>query len=261
MNERIEEDRRLLRAGKKKAPQGTFSYISSLTTKKPKEKTWLRIHNLSTINILNYIDESYNLGDKYVLQRLKDLRAVLLSRVDLFDAVLLFLTNAVVRSELHYWQPGLGSSSIFSFVSELIPDFVGRYKAYYARCTIMKGAVLDCTSFIKERFKNSIDQLLVIQEDLQLFDHCITLPYWLDTQEETISEECLRLIAEPNRIDVAKDVEAFLVPELSFVECTIGNREIIVSLAQLDGLLIKNEKMREFWMAEGIIDENWCFIV
>lgn len=258
MVEQIEADRKALREKSYKNGTAKASYIPLLSSPPKKTKTHLKLHNLSTINILNYIDESFRLGDRYVLTRLEMMRHELLSRKDLFEAVLRFLQGAAVRSDLHYWLPGLSTDNIFSFTVQLVPNFVERYRSYFTRCTILGETPLNCLSFIQERFKDAHDRFRVIQEDLSLFDSCLSHPFWTDRPLASPSARLVHLLGTPDTyVDVAADLEGVLVSELSFAECTIAGRPYVVSLLHLDGLLSKDADFKAFWMELGAVDENW----
>ncbi|KAI4292805.1 hypothetical protein PAPHI01_2079 [Pancytospora philotis] len=257
MTEQIEADRKLLMEEGADAAPDKKSYIPELLADQPKLSTRLKIHNLSTVNILNYVDESFNLGDKYVLKRLDAIREELLGRRDLFEAALLFLKNSTVRSSLYYWIPGFKINNVFSFIKQLIPGFVEAYRAYYARSSIIGEAPLDCLQFIKEHFEESYNTFLIMAEDLLRFESCISLAYWSSAEAGRISADALRLAAVAETLDVSPDIRGTLVPELSFAVVAIGARELTVTLSQLDGLISNAPAHKEFWAALGVVDDEW----
>lgn len=258
MTEQIERDRKALREQRCKQEKNKFSYVPYLLGTKQKQlKKSLKLHNLSTINILYYVEESFKLGDKYILNRLDVINEVLLQRSNLFDSVLLFLQNATVRNDLHYWIPGLTVDNVFSFITRLLPDFVSRYKEYYMCKAIVGEAFIDCFKFIKERYKEEHDQFRIMEMDLHLFENCLSLSFW-NTETTEYADDMPGI---EGRIDVSDDLEGVLIPELSFIDFSIGERKFVVSLAQFSGLINRRDETKAFWIESGVVDDEWRILV
>lgn len=258
MVEQIEEDRKALRKKGCRGDPPRGSYIPLLSGSPKRTKKRLKLCRLSTLNILNHVDESFRIGDKHITGRLGMIRSELAGRGDLFDGVLRFLQGANVRNDLYYWLPGLSTDNVFSFTIQLIPDFISRYRSYFTRCIVIGETPLDCLHFIQERFKDAHERFKIILEDLSLFECCISHPFWSERPLVSPSPELVGLLGSPPTcVDVAEDVEGVLASELSFVECVIAGRTHTVSLLDLDGLIARDPAFKGFWTGLGVVDENW----
>lgn len=240
--------------------QNTLYYNFLARNNKNKPKKSVQLHNLSTLNIIYYLEESFKLCDKFILGKLNIFEAELKKRIDLFDAILKFIVNSKVRSEPYYWIPGSKMDSvyksnsvnnirvdnIFSFISILMPDFVAKYKEYYILKTITGSEYLNCHDFIKQRYKNDYEQFKIMDKDLVIFEDCLSATYWLDNYSYTNDILCGNSINVDTKINIQGDLEGTLINELSFVDFNIGNKNFLVTLHNFEGLNLKLENTKLF---------------
>ena len=241
-----------------KKPRNRISYAKHAKSKRTKQpRVPVSIQGLTTLNILHYVEESFFLCDKYILDNLVIIENELRRRSDLFESAAAFLEKAEVKDDLHYWIPGLTVNNIFSFIELLIPDFVPRYKRLFIHGTIVGNPVPNCIRYIKERFRSEYPPFLVMARDMAIFEQCVSLPYWLDGE----ANESRRFLGVEEKLVLAEDIEAVLTPDLSYVDLSINERSFVVTLHEYEGLVARDEAMKPLWMSRGVVDESWRFLV
>ncbi|WUR03923.1 uncharacterized protein VNE69_06236 [Vairimorpha necatrix] len=110
----------------------------------------------------------------------------------------------------------------------------------------------------KEISKNSKKKIFKKEKIFKI----VTSAYWKDEEkEEENCEEIINMIGgvEINK-NYSKDIELVLCPSLSFVDVEIQGKNIVVEMNVLNDLITKNERSKEYWISEGIINEKWEFI-
>ena len=60
--------------------------------------------------------------------------------------------------------------------------------------------------------------------------------------------------------DYNKDIELVLYPSLSLIEIEIKGKKINVKMAVLNDLIVQNNRSKNFWMLNGVINKNWEFL-
>lgn len=258
MVEQIEVDRETIRKGESRKNGSGFSYLPYLAPKKEKKKhKMVSISNLSTLNVICYVDESIKQADKYILSNIDVFKEELLNRKDLFHAAMKFITQNTIRNSLYYWNPGIHPDNIFEFIHGLIPDFVRQYKSYYIQALVTNTEHLDCLLFIKEYCGAEYHQFEIIKTDISLFENGVSGMFWIDEPYEYSG-----IFAEiPGRVDIGDDVEGLLLPEVSYVECLIGGRPFVVPLSRLEGLISHRDSDRQFWEEQGVFYREWEYLM
>ncbi|ELA41540.1 uncharacterized protein VICG_01404 [Vittaforma corneae ATCC 50505] len=256
MKEQIEKDRESLR--NQNTQDLGFSYIPLLQAQKT-AKTKVKLSKLSTLNILIYLEEGFQKSDKHMLSNIERIKREVSQRTDLFEAVLKYLENKKVRDDLFYWTPGYKISNIFCFIMDIIPNFIPLYKEYYIEKIVCKREFYDASNFVKERFSNDYEQFNLINMDLSMFRNCISTHIWTHENVGLDQSEiqALEKLNIPYFVNFTDDLEAYIVVTTSFVDVTIGNHSFTVRLDALIGLLVRNEKYRNFWDEHGISYETF----
>lgn len=259
MREKIEEDRENLRKRQTGniQEQQEFSYLLFFASNKALTPR-LNLAKLSTINLLVFLEESFKTGDKYIMRNLDKIKRGMTERKDLFLSTLKYLENKKIRDEMFYWTPGYKISNIFSFIVELIPDFIVQYKEYYIKHVVCKKEYYNALHFIKERFSSEYENFKLIERDLLLFNHCISSQVWLDENSvRIVSRKCTDFLNILETYDICEDLEAILAPSASFIEVTVFGKLYAVSICNFDGLLNKNLEVKEWWIKNGMTEEEW----
>lgn len=249
MEEKIQEDRKNIHK-----PGSSFTYIPLLTSN---IKTSLKLSKLSSLNILYYLEESFKKGDKFVLKHLDRIAGELRSRDDIFSTVMMYLQNRAVKDDLFYWMPGHRISNIFCFITEIIPDFVERYKKYYVEMVVSGRRYYDVLHFIRGRYEHEYPQFRMMEMDLELFEDCISATVWVGKEPDRNDSSPLGI---KTLLDVSPDIEAVLVPQASFVDVSIGAINMVVSVDNLNGLIEKREACKQYWVENGVVDDDWNWV-
>lgn len=217
-----------------------------------KEKTKINLRALSTLKILEVIEEKQLFRQKYI-DFLKNERSA-----DLFGAVLNFVNNKKVFDELYYWIPGKRITNIFSFIHKAMPEFAFLYKMYLNRCYTTNYKSIHPDSYLCEMSKKTdLEQLELMYADKEIFrNEIITRPEWLEDWTEEMENKSYVFNGEPlfNTVNLEKnnfilknteilenlketkeiggDLEAELSEELSYVEFKIGKTPFLMTLSE-----------------------------
>lgn len=249
--EQIERDREVLR--NRTTEEFAFSYIPFIKSQKTHEKS-VKLNKLSALNILVYLEESFQKSDKHILKKLESIKQELLGRTDLFLSVLKYLENKKVRDDVFYWTPGYKISNIFCFIVDLIPNFIHLYKEYCIEKIVCGKKFYDALNFIKERFPEEYEHFNLINMDLSMFKHCISTTVWGFGDQYTDQRhlEVLKELKIPARLDFEGDLEAYISTKASFAEIVVDGKEITVPLDALIGLKLKDEKYAPYWKKHDV---------
>lgn len=256
----IEKDRRCLRT---RGENPDFSYLPYI---EKTSKTTFKLSKLRTLNILYYLEEGFKIGDKVVISNLERIKKELVLRKDIFNSILIFLQNKKIQDDLFYWMPAIKPgkmgirtiiTNIFAFISEVVPDFVKRYKIYYIQNIITCRPFYNAFNFIEQRYPAEYTQFKTMKMDLELFEDCITGPIWLNEQLDYRLDFLCEYLRINSEIDISSDLKALLEPRASFIEFSIDSKSYVVSLERFNGLMEMIEKHKSFWMEMDVIDENW----
>lgn len=257
MNEQIEKDRQNVRNGLIINNNKQFSYLKYL---KSREKESLNLNKTlkmyNTLEILYFLEDGFIMGNKKILKNIGEFRIEISKRADLFESILQFLDDKKIGSKLHFWLPGHDINNIFMFLVEIMPDFVERYKNYIIKPVIIGQKYKNCFEFIKKIFNKDYSTIKIMKDDLDIFDKCLSLNYWPHANIK-YTKGFLKIEEE---INVSKDVKGRIIPDLSYVDFNIGNRNFIVTLHEFEGLMGKKDETKEFWKKLGVIDSNWFFL-
>lgn len=263
----IEKDRNSIRCNTSLS-SSEFSYLHLLLYKNPPLK--VKLSKLSTLNILIYLEEGFSKNDKFVHTHLSKIKKELINRNDLFDSILKYLHNKSVRDDLYYWTPGRNISNIFSFITEICPEFVEKYKKYYIECLVCHREFYNLLQFVKERYPNDYDQFSTINTDASIFKQCITANIWTDEEcgtaeyksngdvvyfngnKVSVDYYVEQILNIREKIHFSDDIEASVVPDVCFVEIVVNDNMMTVSLGAFIGLMTKNLKYRPYWEERGI---------
>lgn len=259
MIERIERDRENIKKKKTEGQTDTseFSYLPFFAPNKALTPR-LNLSKLSTINLLVFLEESFKNGDKYIMRNLDKIKTGIIEREDLFISTLKYLENKKIRDEMFYWTPGYKISNIFSFIVELIPNFVEQYKEYYIKQIVCKKVHLNALNFIKERYTTEYERFKIIEKDLLLFNNCISSHVWLDeNSKRQISKKSIDFLGIEEFYDVCEDLMAILAPSASFIEVTVYDKFFIASISEFDGLVNKDPRFKDWWIKNGLNEEEW----
>lgn len=260
MTERIEREREKLR---KSVTEGQcelqgFSYLPLLASK-TNTTPRINLNKLSTINLLVFLEESFKNSDKTILKSLDKIKKEIIKRTDLFISTLKYLENKKIRDEMFYWAPGYSISNIFSFIVELIPDFVVQYREYYVKHVVCKTQHFNVIHFIKERFASDYEYFNLIDKDLMIFDHCISSYAWVDEgSNKKITRKSADYLGIEQSLEICEDLNAILSPSASFVELTVFGRLFVSNLSNFDGLVNKDLKVKDWWIKNGLTVDEWA---
>jgi len=94
------------------------------------------------------------------------------------------------------------------------------------------------------------------------FYKIVTAYFWKENDlEEENCEEVLNMIGGVDlKRDYNKDIELVLCPSLSLIEIEIKGKKINVKMAVLNDLIVQNNRSKNFWMLNGVINKNWEFL-
>jgi len=257
MRESIEEERKKLEKGLVKSTHGSLSYIKYLT----RPNNSLHPENaqalaFSTINLLYYINDAFNKANKQIIKKLGSFEAELRNRKDIDQAIMQFLQHTDVQDKFYYWIPGVKIDNIFTLLNNVRPNFGEKYKKYYMECRTLRKAYLNCNNFIKQFYTKIYKDIKIIERDLELFENCVSASYWINEYAEYNGE----IPGIEKTIDLGENIYGEIVPDLSYVEITIGEGTMLVTVRQLMDLNMKREEGKEFWVQSGVIDENFEFL-
>ncbi len=244
MHEQIEKDREYVRNGIFDMKQHRFSYLKYLRSEEAGNYMLEdRINNMTTIDILTFLNTCFENGKRDILDNIDKFEYELKKRKDLFQNVIEFLDKKNIKSTLYYWIPGHTIGSIFAFIAKIMPDFSAKYKRYFAKNLIINKSYIDCMIFIKEFYQSEYIDFEIMKMDLNIFDNCISGNYWPDVNTE-YNSICTGI---KDKIDLNNDIDAKLVPALSFVEVEINGKALVMNLVEFDKFMCKNNETKEFW--------------
>lgn len=243
MEEQIQKDRRQLKNGQKEIPTDptSFSYLPYLF-KLPKQS--IKLSKMSTLNILCYAEECFQNTDKQFLKSINKIIAELTKRSDIFQSTLIFLQNKRVKDDLYYWIPGHKISNIFCFLVEANPNFIKNYKQYYIEMLVTNRKYYDAHQFIQQKYPQEFQQFVLMEKDLTLFQNCISSIIWTgeDPKINSKFEQIYKFLGLEECIDLNDDIEAIVVPEVSYVDVTIDGVDMIISFEKFAEITQNNSK-------------------
>lgn len=265
----IDKERKYLINSDENNPRKNFYYDSLNPI-----KTTIKLSKMNTLNILYYLEESFKSNNKVVMENLKRIQVELKNRRDLFESALKFLQNQNVKDDLFYYIPGDKCKfkqgkfyfntvpNVFSVISQVIPDFILKYKQYFIESVVANKEFYDVFHFIQQRYLPEMKQFTLMKKDLSLFKNVISYQLWTDNEEfkGPNKKNCMLLNIVPE-FPINEDLNAFLVEEISQVDFNIGDLNIIVPLSHFNGLTTKDTQYKQFWIEKGIVDSDWNFQV
>ncbi|KCZ79339.1 hypothetical protein H312_03274 [Anncaliia algerae PRA339] len=237
------------------------------------------LETYSTTEILHFINILFKNPQEFQ-KEIKNIGHLLVKRRDLFYCFIKFVENKSFKDDSYYWYPDLEYTDIFSFICSLFEDVGQCLLNYLSKEIIIKREI---NQKILKNFMNKINanisfQISIMEKDLeylnltQAFVPKTNIPfnneivfsktiishiYWADCN-------CVPFDVFYIELPSDKDKVFFLCSCFSLVEVEFGNINkvtLLVTLKMFEGLLIKNDNVKHYWMRLGIIDKNWNCII